>query len=115
MKRFDPSGHRSSLPTHPGLWLVPTGSSGLNWCDWSRSNYPKVKGSDLHMKVGRPPMIRTEGDVRQSNRPGTNRVGSGIRGCIKPGHAADGSEGNRRRRSGDLVTNRLLPKSCENE
>jgi twitching motility protein PilT len=29
----------------------------------------KLEGSDLHMKVGRPPMIRTRNELRPLNRP----------------------------------------------
>ena len=29
----------------------------------------KLEGSDLHLKVGRPPMIRTRGELQALNRP----------------------------------------------
>ncbi|MFT5525140.1 MAG: twitching motility protein PilT [Pirellulaceae bacterium] len=29
----------------------------------------KIEGSDLHLKVGRPPMVRTRGELRPLNRP----------------------------------------------
>ncbi|MDP7304081.1 MAG: twitching motility protein PilT, partial [Pirellulaceae bacterium] len=29
----------------------------------------KLEGSDLHLKVGRPPLVRTKGELRPLNRP----------------------------------------------
>ena len=29
----------------------------------------KLEGSDLHMKVGQPPMVRTRGELKALNRP----------------------------------------------
>ena len=29
----------------------------------------KIEGSDLHMKVGQPPMVRTRGELKALNRP----------------------------------------------
>ena len=37
----------------------------------------KVEGSDLHMKVGRPPMVRVKGELRPLNMPARRRGRNG--------------------------------------